>query len=95
MRRADIGWVLLSNVFVGVGGYFCGGVNCALCFGSDYTVAYKFWVEVALDTRAFFCLSGPGVGDHQLPRVSRIKCKCVFFFSFLRVLDDVSVVSYL
>jgi len=90
-----IKWVFLSDVCVGVGGYLFGDFDCALCIWSDYTVAYKFWVEVALDTRAFFCLSGSGVGHHQLPRISRIKWKCVFFFSFLFVSDDVSVVSYL
>lgn len=77
---------------MGVGGYFCGGFNCALCVRSDDTVAYLFWVEVALDTGAFFRLPGSGVGDHQLPGVSRIKWKCVFFFSSLYVSDDVSVV---
>lgn len=65
--------VVFSVVFVGVGGYFCCGVDGALCVRNDHTVAYKFWVKVALDTGAFFCISGSGLSDHQLLRVSRIK----------------------
>lgn len=73
-------WVLLSDVLVAIGRYFCGGINCALRVGDDYTLAYYFWVQVALDTGAIFCLSGSSFGDHQLPRVSRIKWKRAYFF---------------
>jgi len=79
-------WILLSDVLVAIGGNCCSGLNCALRVWSDHIVAYIFWVQVALDTRAFFCLSGSSFGDHQLTRVSRTEWKCMYIIIY--VLDD-------
>lgn len=71
------------DVLVSVGGNFYGGIDRALCLGGDYSLAYCFWLQVTLDSGPFFCLSGAGARDNQLPGVSRIEWKCLYLFPFV------------
>lgn len=88
-------YFLLSDVLVAIGWNCSNGMYCALSVWSDYTPAHYFWVSAAVDTRAFFCLSGSGFGYHQLTWVSRVEWKCMYFLKFLSMFYFILIFVYI
>lgn len=63
-----------------VGGHCKCGIDSALCFGSDHSLANIVWIKIALDTRPIICLPSSRFGNNQLPRISRTQWKCMLPF---------------